>query len=137
MATTAKTTTAKTTTAKKAPAKKAPAKTAAKKAPAKKAPAKTTAKKVTTSAKPTAAAQPVEKKVTEAKNGLIAMLPFELPKFELPFDLPKVELPTFDELSDRFETLVADLREQATDRSADLRKRAETAVDKVRSTIGR
>ncbi|MEI2642387.1 MAG: hypothetical protein V9G10_08660 [Candidatus Nanopelagicales bacterium] len=81
--------------------------------------------------------EPVVDRAVEARKQFLELLPFELPKFELPFDLPKVELPKFDEVTDRFETLVADLRERATDRRADLRKRAEDAVDRVRATIGR
>ena len=56
-----------------------------------------------------------------------------MPKFEM----PKLELPHYDAVHGRVETIVADLRERATDGRDDLRKRAETAVDKVRATIGR
>ena len=148
-ATTARKTTAKkATTARKTTAKRA---TTARKATAKKATTarKTTARKVTTATKRTTAAakpavskaakkpasQPLLTAASEARDNLIALLPFELPKFELPFELPKVELPKLEDVQSRFEDFVIDLRERTN--SGELRKGVETAVEKVRATVGR
>ena len=85
----------------------------------------------------TEAAKPAVDRATEAKDQFVALLPFELHKFELPFELPKIELPSLAEVQERAEHIVVDLRERYEASAADLRKQYETAVEKVRATIGR